>query len=292
MLLSGVFGWKRAPHAQLPRPGLALDQDLPRCAGSHQVVDLVKLQRRFQRNLRRIAGRYFQPEGVVIDGQGADRRAVLPHGIAEVPSIRIRLPNVRCVIPDDVSIDPAHAPRDHLAGQILNRLQSIAGRRIHAIGQFAAGEIGVAATHQRDRPGDAAVSVRLAARDYSGMEPVIRPEPHQAQRGRKELGIGSRNEQPIRVGFEQGLTRSEVNDFQTQISSPDFGRRVQQLLNPGRQPGRRKGAGQTQDGTEKVVGQFENTVSPAWRRHLYMPLFAKQLQVHAQAPARQVRNRN
>ena len=139
MRLSRTFRRERAPDAQLPRSGFALDVDFPLRAGAHQIVDLVKLQRRIDSDAGRIAGQHAQPESVVVDGQGADRSAVLPDCVVQAPSIGIGFPHVGGIVTDDISVDAPDAPGGHLGGEVLDGLQAVAGRRIQAIGQLAAG---------------------------------------------------------------------------------------------------------------------------------------------------------
>src|SRR5581483_8561110 len=93
------------------------------------------------------------------------------------------------------------------------------------IGQFAAGQIGIAAPDQHQVAGQPAVLVERARGFYRGAELVVRPDQRQRRCRREQLGIRSRGEQLVGVLGIKDLTGWDCDNLNAPKSAVEVWRR-------------------------------------------------------------------
>src|SRR5712691_11680180 len=204
--------WSCAPNANQERTGLAAQAQLSlraRRTGDDLVLHPVGIYPGFDSVPGgfpfAFAGAQLDVERVVVHGDGADRRPIPPGCIFQRPSRRVAIVLKITVISDDVAVDLLNATGDYGISQLRNDfLWWAVALDFFTQGEFAVGEIGIAAAHQYQVAKQAARTVQGASRLNRGAEAVARAQRSQGQCRSEQLRVRRGNK--IAPGVE-GIER-------------------------------------------------------------------------------------
>ena len=183
-IITGIPQRNRSPESEFQRSRFAqhadVSRDSARCCSdkiSHRVVAGVRIKCE-QRPLSNAIGRFeTRKDHIVIDRQGRNRRAVIPHQIVLRPAFAVALVYEIAVIANDVAIDHSHAGCGHLVDEFVEHSRMLG----YALGllrvwQNASGEIGIASSDENQVTGNAAAAVRRTGGFNRRREFVIRAD--------------------------------------------------------------------------------------------------------------------
>ena len=148
-----------------------------------------------------------------------------PDQIVLAPTFAVALEGEIGVVGDDVAVHVLHAFLRQRVGQLLEHANGmIVALGMQSVGQLAAGKIGIAAAHQHQISGEAAVGVEGAVGFDRGLESVVRPDQRHGRCGGEQLGVGSGSEKLVRIAGVKHFAGGERNYFDPPESARQVGR--------------------------------------------------------------------